>query len=156
MTRRNPSRRSDPRPLAIDEELPWWRSPVYRAWEHMLERCENPRCKSYRLYGAKGVTVCERWHSYDNFCQDMGPRPPGHSIDRIDSNGNYEPSNCRWATIQQQNQNTSKNVFTEEDVRQVKCLHRLGIASRWIAKTFKVGHDAVSYVVRGRTWTNVE
>lgn len=144
-------------PRAIDAELPWWRSPIYRTWEHMIERCENKRCKSYRLYGARGIKVCERWrNSYDDFCRDMGPRPsPFHSLDRIDSNGNYEPNNCRWATIQQQNRNTSKNVLDEESVRQIKCLFRMGIPMRWIAQTFKIGHSTVSHVVRGRSWADV-
>ena|SRR5439155_19885045 len=75
-----------------------------RVWQGMKQRCSNPNTKHWRYYGKRGIGVCERWlESFDNFLADMGPRPsPKHSIDRINSNGNYEPSNCRWATWRQQ------------------------------------------------------
>jgi len=82
-------------------------APEYRTWCHMKERCSNSSCSDYRDYGGRGITVCERWkNSFENFYADIGPRPsPKHSIDRIDSNGNYEPGNCRWATPLQQSRN---------------------------------------------------
>ncbi len=82
-------------------------SSEYNSWSSLLERCNNPRCSEYRNYGGRGITVCQRWlNSYSNFFEDMGPKPgPEYSIDRIDVNGNYEPSNCRWATTKEQNEN---------------------------------------------------
>lgn len=80
--------------------------PMYGAWAAMVGRCHNPNHQSYRTYGARGVTVCERWRSdFRNFLADMGERPPGHSIDRIDPRGHYEPGNCRWATASEQRRN---------------------------------------------------
>lgn len=79
----------------------------YRAWQAMKRRCDNLKSRNYRLYGGRGIRVCDRWlHSFPTFLADMGPRPsPAHSIDRIDSDGSYEPGNCRWATAEVQSQN---------------------------------------------------
>ncbi len=83
-------------------------TPEWSIWIGMLSRCRG--CSPN--YGGRGITVCERWRSsFENFLADMGPRPTRrHSIDRIDVNGNYEPSNCRWATMVQQNRNTRRTV----------------------------------------------
>lgn len=83
------------------------RTPEYSAWSHMVQRCTNPSSKSYKHYGARGITVCERWRtSFVDFLADMGKRPTNeHSLDRIDNDQGYEPGNCRWATIHTQNTN---------------------------------------------------
>jgi hypothetical protein len=86
------------------------RTPEYYSWSHMIYRCENPKANRYDRYGGRGITVCERWrHSFENFLADMGNRPsPQHTLDRINSDGNYEPANCRWATWKQQANNRKK------------------------------------------------
>jgi len=79
----------------------------YRSWNSMLQRCTNPYNDRYGSYGGRGITVCETWlNSFENFLQDMGKRHEGTSLDRIDVDGNYEPSNCRWATAKEQQNNT--------------------------------------------------
>lgn len=87
-------------------------SAEYLTWGHMIQRCHNPANKSYSYYGGRGIFVCERWGSdFLAFLSDMGKRPRGHSIDRWpDTNGNYEPGNCRWATKIQQMRNTRETV----------------------------------------------
>jgi hypothetical protein len=79
----------------------------------MLQRCENPQHHKWHRYGGRGITVCERWHSYENFLSDMGPRPDGMSIERENNNGNYEPGNCSWATPIEQASNRSTNLFVD-------------------------------------------
>ena len=79
---------------------------TYRTWQQMKRRCFNPANHNYKYYGGRGVVVCDRWReSFEAFLEDMGERPSGHTIDRINSDGNYEPGNCRWATPTEQRRN---------------------------------------------------
>jgi hypothetical protein len=77
-------------------------SPTYRAWRAMLQRCDYPSMSNWSYYGGRGITVCDRWRSFENFLVDMGERPDGLTLDRKDPNGNYGPDNCRWATPTEQ------------------------------------------------------
>lgn len=83
------------------------RSPEYVSWLNMIARCTNPKHPGWKWYGGKGVRVCDRWLTFENFFIDMGERPTGKSIDRINSHGAYEPGNCRWATSKEQNRNSA-------------------------------------------------
>lgn len=85
------------------------RSRTYRIWCGMVTRCTNTNLPYFNNYGGRGISICERWLTFENFIADMGECPPGLSIDRIDVNGNYEPSNCRWVDTKTQSRNTRKN-----------------------------------------------
>jgi hypothetical protein len=88
----------------------------FMIWRGMIMRCHNPKDSAYYYYGAKGISVCDRWrYSFENFLADMGPRPSKmHSLDRHPNRlGNYEPGNVRWATTKEQNRNSSRNIFIE-------------------------------------------
>jgi hypothetical protein len=82
---------------------------TYEAWRGMKKRCTNPNERSYKDYGARGIKFCKRWAIFENFLADMGICPPGHSIERIDKDGNYKPSNCKWIPNNLQQQNTRRN-----------------------------------------------
>lgn len=78
------------------------RSSEYCSWIHMIQRCENRNVINYKDYGGRGIKVCERWHDFRNFFADMGHRPEGLTLERLDNDGNYEKSNCVWATRKEQ------------------------------------------------------
>lgn len=81
------------------------RSATYISWSSMIQRTTNPRNPAWPDYGGRGITVCDRWRSFEAFLEDMGERPAGLTLDRIDVNGDYEPGNCRWATWTEQRLN---------------------------------------------------
>ena len=90
--------------------------PLRQAYTQMKQRCHNPNCDEYHNYGGRGITVCKRWrHSFANFLADMGERPEGMTLDRIDNDGPYSPDNCRWATEIQQHANMRANRYLEHD-----------------------------------------
>lgn len=109
--------------------------PLYGSWRSMRDRCNNPANPKWYRYGGRGIKICSRWENFMFFAADMGPRPKGASLDRINNDGDYEPSNCRWATPKQQSQNTRRNIWIEKDAR-IMC------ASDW-AKELNTSHTTV-------------
>lgn len=91
---------------------------LYQTWYGMMERCYNKKSENYQFYGGRGIKVCERWHDVKMFIADMSPRPENFSLDRIDTNGNYELSNCRWADWTEQNLN--KNFYNEDKFHNIR------------------------------------
>ena len=109
-------------------------SPTYSTWSHMTTRCTNEKHNAYHNYGGRGITICTRWqgeNGFINFLDDMGVRPQGMTLDRYpDTNGNYEPDNCRWATHYEQSRNKRKNIWIEYNGKkmvQTDWAHKLNI-----------------------------
>lgn len=124
---------------------------TYRAWVEMRRRCQQPKRKEYSNYGARGITISERWLKFENFLEDMGVCPAGLQLDRIDTNGNYETGNCRWATvIEQQNNRRSNLQLTLNGItRTVSDWARIyGVRPRTAAQRIRAGWDAALAVSR--------
>ena len=132
--------------------------PEYTVWTGMKQRCGDPNQVGYKNYGGKGVTICERWlehrKGFSNFLEDMGPRPTDdHQIDRINNGGNYEPSNCRWASITINARNKRNNVINMSDAKTMRWLFDEGICRQVeIAQIWGVSHEIVYQVVRRIRW----
>jgi hypothetical protein len=107
------------------------------SWSAMLARCESKADSSYCRYGGRGISVCERWHDFWAFIADLGPRPSSdHSLDRLDPNGGYEPSNCRWATKGEQARNRRPRDQWDIRRRQGMPSGRPALRGRWKAPSY--------------------
>lgn len=113
-----------------------WRPPEYRVWDSMKQRCSNPNNKKYHLYGGRGIKVVKRWLSFENFTKDMGVRPKGATLDRINNDGNYEPGNCRWATYHEQNMHLRVRSDSKSGERGVSWDNT---RNKWVVKMYLAG-----------------
>jgi hypothetical protein len=105
------------------------RSPEYQAWKGVIQRCTNPSYKGFAYYGGRGITVCDEWKSFESFYRDMGSRPTDkHTLDRIDNDKGYEPSNCRWVPMLVQSRNTRRNVIVDYQGRRMVLSEAIGLS----------------------------
>lgn len=131
---------------------------TYRTWKEMRQRCTNPNSGKWKWYGGKGISVCPAWNDYEVFLSDMGERPEGKTLDRIDPAGNYEPNNCRWATAKQQAETNGgcfkkglvpHNKIPDETILEMQTLKISGLKVKEIASIFGINYSTASSKLKG-------
>lgn len=124
-----------------------WRTRTWESWSQMRKRCLNPKNAGYAAYGGRGIKICDSWNDFNNFLTDMGECPPGLTIDRRDNNGNYEPGNCRWATMAIQTRNRRSNVVLNVDGRRMVLADaaiEFGLHAETISRRLKRGMSVMA------------
>lgn len=133
------------------------KSRIYGIWSGMLQRCTNPRRDYYENYGGRGIKVCPEWFSFDTFYADMCPTyVPGLSIDRIDNNGDYEPSNCRWATDTQQSRSNRNCKLNPQAVANIRSRLSSGVSKAELARVHGVSESLIRKIADRTIWVEVE
>jgi predicted XRE-type DNA-binding protein len=128
------------------------RSKQYRVWDSMIRRCHSPSHHAFKDYGARGITVCDKWKNFEGFIEDMGFQPEGLSIERINNDLGYSKENCKWATVTEQARNRRATKLNEDKVVQIKILLETGVSQNKIASQFSVSRSNIGHIAQGTTW----
>ena len=135
------------------------KTPEHKTWSEMRQRCYNPNNNQFNDWGGRGIAVCDRWKdSFQNFYEDMGPRPSDkYSIDRIDNNGNYQPSNCKWSSRKDQARNTRKNVIESlEQAEEIRTKYKTGkYTQQELADSYKCNQTTISLITLNKIWIKI-
>lgn len=128
------------------------RAKVYDVWRRMLDRCYCDTDPAFRNYGARGIRVCDDWHTFNGFLTDMWPRPEGGTLDRIDNAAGYSKANCQWVSRLENNRRTSRIVMTPTKLSLIRDMRAAGFTCKAIGERVGVGTSHVSQVLRGKLW----
>lgn len=134
------------------------KTPIWNIWMLMRKRCTDEGDYAYPEYGGRGITVCDRWmESFDNFYEDMGPRPDGLSLERKDVNGNYEPDNCKWADWSEQSRNMRDRIAMHPVVRGVRLMKKYNPKTNngRIGEMYGLSRQTVGNILSGRVYSYV-
>ena len=127
-------------------------SPGHTSWKNMKSRCDNPNDKDFPRYGGRGITYCDRWKDFSNFLEDMGAKPEKMQIDRIDNDGNYEPSNCRWVDGSTNSNNRRSNVLithNEETLTMAQWAKKIGIGPKTLRHRLFIAKWPLDMALKG-------
>ena len=131
------------------------RTNTYRSWSHMKGRCLNETDAAYGDYGGRGISICDRWMTFEMFFEDMGHCPSGFSIERIDVNKGYEPSNCKWIKRNLQPRNTRATRFTEPSIKTIRQKLSIGAAPSSLALEYGVSSGHIRQIKNNKIWIGV-
>jgi hypothetical protein len=131
------------------------KSNEYMIWDGMISRCYNKSHHAYNNYGGRGISVCDKWRKFEGFYEDMGDKPKGLTLERIDNSLGYNKDNCKWASMTEQSRNRRSTKLNETVVGEIKSLINKGIAQSKIAIQFNVSRGNIGHIAQGLTWRNV-
>ena len=127
-------------------------SPTYQSWLSMLARCRLPHRDTEQKYAMRGISVCERWFSFESFLSDMGKRPDGKTLERIDNDGGYEPENCRWASPTEQARNRRNARLNYNGALDIAKRMMAGESAKTLALEYGISESLPREIHKGRTW----
>ena len=128
-------------------------TPIYITWKAIKQRCLNLNNPAYKDYGGRGIKMCNRWlNSFENFFADMGEKPDGLELDRIDNDGDYEPNNCHWTTTKENNRNKRDIVLSVEKANKIRILKGKGLKLKDIAEKLNIQRHSISNVLYRNDW----
>jgi hypothetical protein len=130
-------------------------TPIYQTWISMIQRCRNQKNKSFKHYGGRGIIVCERWKTAANFIEDMGPRPEGMTLERINNDRGYEPGNCKWASPAEQTRNNRQTKLTKHQVHRIREFKWAGASAKELAVLFDVTKSTIFKICAQTTWKDI-
>lgn len=129
------------------------RTSTYVSWQDAKKRCFSPQNKRYSYYGGRGILMCDRWRlSFQDFYADMGEKPKGLTLERIDVNKGYEPGNCKWASKTDQARNTRANVATMEIAMEIRSKRKIGIPLKELAEFYQMSYGNVQQIALHQSW----